>query len=245
RQDNQTPRGSNPKRAGEIIASNLRSRIKPPSHQEHKNRYSPEPGASFLSLSPPNGERAGVRGSRLISKSVAFQSHKKIDPPFLSHPGEGEGLELFLTTSHHSRMSLKQIARNLRRNQTEKEKQLWRALRGRQFAGFKFRRQYVAGDHILDFYCAAAKLAVELDGFQHGLPEGIQKDKTRDQFLADQDIEVVRFWNHQWRKNRDGCLLEIWNAVQRRTGLFRIMDNAEEQKFIPPDPKQIKLNPSP
>ena len=65
-------------------------------------------------------------------------------------------------------MSLKDIARELRRNQTDDEKALWRALRGRRFAGFKFRRQHTIGDYILDFYCADAKLAVELDGSQHG-----------------------------------------------------------------------------
>ncbi|HZF01930.1 MAG TPA: DUF559 domain-containing protein [Methylomirabilota bacterium] len=146
-------------------------------------------------------------------------------------------------------MSLKHIARKLRRNQTDEEKELWRALRGRQFAGFKFRRQHEVDGHILDFYCADAKLAVELDGFQHGLPEGIQLDEAREKFLKEYDVETLRFWNHQWRKNREGCLMEIWNALQKRSGCVRIMKNAEEQKFIPPDLKKIQLrektNPSP
>jgi hypothetical protein len=71
----------------------------------------------------------------------------------------------------------------------------------------------------------------------------------RSKRLAEQGIEVHRFWNHQWKTNRDGCLLEIWNAVQRRTGVIRIMDNADEQKFIPPDLKSVKskerIGPSP
>ena len=61
----------------------------------------------------------------------------------------------------------------------------------------------------MDFYCAAARLAVELDGFQHGLPEGLQRDAVREKFLAEQDIETLRFWNRQWRENREGCLLAI------------------------------------
>lgn len=146
-------------------------------------------------------------------------------------------------------MNLKQTARELRRNQTNEEKDLWRALRSRRFAGFKFRRQHAIGDYILDFYCADAKLDIELDGFQHGLPNGIQRDEVRERFLANQEIETLRFWNHQWRQNREGCLLEIWNAVQRRTGWVRIMENVEEQKFVPPDLKKIKsgktTNPSP
>jgi very-short-patch-repair endonuclease len=90
---------------------------------------------------------------------------------------------------------MKHIARKLRRTQTEEEKELWWSLRGRRFAGFKFRRQHTVGGHILDFYCADARLAVELDGFQHGLPGGIQRDETRERFLVEQDIETLRFWN--------------------------------------------------
>jgi len=88
---------------------------------------------------------------------------------------------------------LKQVARLLRRRQTEEERQLWQALRGRKFAGFKFRRQHELAGRILDFYCASAKLAVELDGFSHGLPEETQKDKSRDEFLAEHGIKVLRF----------------------------------------------------
>jgi very-short-patch-repair endonuclease len=101
-----------------------------------------------------------------------------------------------------------QLARELRRQQTDEEKGLWLALRGRWFAGFKFRRQHEVGDHILDFYCAEAKLAVELDGFQAGLPE---------------EIETLRFWNRQWRENREGCLLEIWSAVLQSLGCVRMV----------------------
>jgi len=85
-------------------------------------------------------------------------------------------------------VSLKQIARGLRRNQTDEEKRLWRALRGRRFAGFKFRRQHEVGDYILDFYCAAAELTVELDGSQHGYPEGMQRDAAREEFLTKRGI---------------------------------------------------------
>jgi very-short-patch-repair endonuclease len=139
------------------------------------------------------------------------------------------------------------MARELRRGQTDEEKELWRLLRGRRFAGFKFRRQHLVGEHILDFCCADAKLDVELDGFQHGLTAGIQRDEVREKHLAEQGIETLRLWNHRWRKNRDGCLLEIWEALQRRTGCVRIMRD-EEQKFMPPDSKtvelQIRTNPS-
>jgi very-short-patch-repair endonuclease len=139
-------------------------------------------------------------------------------------------------------VNFKPIARQLRRHQTPEEKALWQSLRDNRFAGFKFRRQHVIGGYILDFYCASAKLAIELDGFQHGLPKVMHRDEVRDKFLKEQGIEMLRFWNHQWRNNREGYLLEIWNALQRRTGCVRIMKNAWRQRFIPPSVKEIKLN---
>jgi len=63
------------------------------------------------------------------------------------------------------------FARQLREKSTDAEKRLWRLLRDRRFSEFKFRRQYACGGYFLDFYCATAKLAVELDGGGHGFPD--------------------------------------------------------------------------
>jgi len=114
----------------------------------------------------------------------------------------------------------------------------WWITSGR-FAGFKFRRQHPAGIYCLDFYCPSARVSVELDGFQHGLPEQQQRDQTRTQFLAGQDIEELRFWNHQWRKNREGVLLEIWNALHRRTGCVKVLRKEQNHRFLPPDPARM------
>jgi very-short-patch-repair endonuclease len=138
-------------------------------------------------------------------------------------------------------VSSNQTARKLRRDQTDEEKQLWRAWRDLRFAGLNLRRQDEVGICCLDFYCPDAKLDVELDGFQHGLGEGLQHDEVREKFLADQGIETLRFWNHQWRENREGCLMEAWNAVQRRTGWVRVMESKEKQRRVPPDPKQVRF----
>jgi very-short-patch-repair endonuclease len=130
-------------------------------------------------------------------------------------------------------------ARRLRREQTEEEKQLWRALRAGRFAGFKFRRQHPAGSHYLDFYCPDAKLSVELDGFQHGRSEQRQHDEERRKFLITRGIEELRFWNRQWRENREGVLLEIWNALQRRTGCVVVMRKVQNHRYFPPKAGQI------
>jgi len=135
-------------------------------------------------------------------------------------------------------------ARRLRREQTDEEKDLWRALRAGRFAGFKFRRQHSLGKYFLDFYCPTAKLSIELDGFQHGLPEQRQRDEEREKFLASEGIEELRFWNHQWQKNREGILLEIWNALHRRTGCVAVMRKVQNHRFLPPK-ADILIQPSP
>jgi ATP-dependent helicase HrpA/adenine-specific DNA-methyltransferase len=141
-------------------------------------------------------------------------------------------------------MSSTAIARRLRHDQTDEEKELWRALKAGRFAGFKFRRQHPKGKYFLDFYCPAARLSVELDGFQHGVPEHIQHDEERARFLAAEDIEELRFWNHQWRKNREGVLLEIWEALHRRTGCVKVMRKEQNHRFVPPEPKQLTEKPA-
>jgi len=136
-------------------------------------------------------------------------------------------------------------ARRLRREQTDEEKELWRALRAGRFAGFKFRRQHPVGEYWLDFYCPAARLSVELDGFQHGMPEQHQWDQLREQFLATLGIEELRFWNRQWRDNRAGVLLEIWSALHRRTGCGKVLRKIQNHRFVPPDPARMISKPSP
>jgi very-short-patch-repair endonuclease len=90
-------------------------------------------------------------------------------------------------------------ARRLRREQADEEKELRRVLRAGRLVGFKFRRRHPLGAYYLDFYGLAAKLSVELDGFQHGMPKQHQHDEEREKLLATQGVEELRFWNHQQR----------------------------------------------
>jgi|ERR1700730_3209747 very-short-patch-repair endonuclease len=107
--------------------------------------------------------------------------------------------------------------RSLRKSATDCERILWRHLRNRNFARYKFRRQHPIDPYVLDFYCPAAKLAIELDGSGHSyhLPEA--HDRARKKFLARQGIAVVRFWNHQVREELDSVLEAIWLALENRT----------------------------
>ncbi len=104
---------------------------------------------------------------------------------------------------------LKQRRRELRRNQTEAKKALWAHLRNKQFYGMKFFRQYSIGPYILDFYYPNMKLAVELDGGQHNQSESKEYDAVRSKYLKAQEIEVIRFWNHEVWLDMENVLSEL------------------------------------
>ena len=80
-------------------------------------------------------------------------------------------------------------ARRFRRSLSLPEKLLWVRLRG---AGIRFRRQHPIGPYVLDFYCAAAKLAVEVDGFAHETGDRPERDELRNEWLRNQGIKVLR-----------------------------------------------------
>lgn len=153
------------------------------------------------------------------------------------------GLYLSGRSIYDGSMNATGRARLLRRNQTAEEKSLWRALRAGRFAGFKFRRAHPVGKYVLDYYCPFAKLSIELDGFHHGTPAQRQWDAERRNFLVSEGIEELRFWNHQWNKNREGVLLEIWNALSKRTGCVSVSRKEQNRRFVPPDSSQLKEAP--
>ena len=86
-------------------------------------------------------------------------------------------------------------ARHLRRNMTNAETILWRALRGSRVDGLKFRRQVPVGQYIADFLCFEHRLIVELDGPPHDDSERKSLDSARDEWLREQGYRVLRFAN--------------------------------------------------
>ena len=96
-----------------------------------------------------------------------------------------------------NRKRLEGHRRTLRKNLTPAEAALWKRLKNRQLGGRRFRRQYSVGPYILDFYCPAEKLAVELDGEVHFNPLRREYDEERDVFLGQQGIQTVRFENRE------------------------------------------------
>lgn len=109
-------------------------------------------------------------------------------------------------------------ARALRRRLTPPEARLWVVLRGERLAGLKFRRQHPVGPFVLDFYCPAARLAVEVDGMGHDHPERAAADRRRTAWLTTQGIEVLRLTAEDVRVNLEGVLGAIRTRAEGRMG---------------------------
>ena len=77
-------------------------------------------------------------------------------------------------------------------------------------------RQKVVGSYILDFYCAKAKIAIELDGAQHYNQENKEKDAIRDEFLHNLGITVLRYTNIQINTNFDGVCRDILRHIEEK-----------------------------
>jgi very-short-patch-repair endonuclease len=108
---------------------------------------------------------------------------------------------------------IKANARSFRRQPTDAEARLWYNLRRHGLAGFKFRRQHPFGPYILDFYCAEACLAIEVDGSQHLEPEAIMLDAERTRFLGMQGLRVLRFDNLEVLTQTEAVLNSIFAAL--------------------------------
>ena len=104
-----------------------------------------------------------------------------------------------------------QFARALRHNQTDTERELWQLLRGRELAGFKFRRQVPLGEYVVDFVCLSERLIVELDGRQH--LERVDHDARRTAWLESQNFRVLRFWNNDVFGQREAVLQRILSSL--------------------------------
>ena len=122
-----------------------------------------------------------------------------------------------------------QRARQLRERSTHAEKRLWSRLRNRKLAELKFRRQHCIGDRVLDFFCAEAKLAIELDGSGHSHHFGETSDLDRELELYEQGIRVMHSQNKEIFENLDGVLNKIIYAVDPEKSLWPTRRGKKQQ----------------
>ena len=133
---------------------------------------------------------------------------QRINPSPLA--GEG-GLRRRRRTGEGAR-SLTGVARQLRARMTDAERKLWFAVKDLRFAAFKFRRQVPVGPYIADFLCFEKRLIVEVDGGQHADSVG---DAERDNWLAQNEFRVLRFWNNDVLQNLEGVLTSLSEQLDR------------------------------
>ena len=139
------------------------------------------------------GSIPSIDGADVVSHAAKHRTRKKPSPP-----------------------ATKGRARALRRDSTWAEKLMWRWLRDRRFSAYKFRRQHPIGRYVLDFYCEEARLAIELDGSQHGFPKVRCHDQLRDQTLELLGIKTLRFWNSKMRRQQQMIRDTVFRELQER-----------------------------
>ena len=105
-------------------------------------------------------------------------------------------------------------ARRLRREMTSHERKLWYLFLRRY--PVKIYKQRIIGRFIVDFYCAQARLVIELDGSQHYEHQGLAYDAERSRYLADFGLEVLRFSNREIDRDFRGVCTQIDITIQER-----------------------------
>jgi very-short-patch-repair endonuclease len=114
----------------------------------------------------------------------------------------------------HSMPNLRTERALLRNILTPAEEELWRLLRKHKLGGRKFRRQHSIASYIVDFYCAAEKLVIEVDGSVHDTPEAIGNDKVRDENLQLFGYKVIRIRNSEVFEKPELVLQKIAEAFR-------------------------------
>jgi very-short-patch-repair endonuclease len=101
----------------------------------------------------------------------------------------------------------------LRQNQTTAERLLWVQLRAKRVGNIRFRRQHPLGPYVVDFYCHAARLVIELDGESHDL--SVAADTHRTAWLKNYGVDVLRFTNRDVNENLEGVVRTIEARLSR------------------------------
>ena len=106
---------------------------------------------------------------------------------------------------------LTSISKTLRKQMTKEEKHLWYDFL--KDLPVTTNRQKVIGKYVVDFYCASAKIVIELDGFQHYEEDAYQKDKERDEYLQSLGIKVLRYSNYDFNRRFEGVCADILKHI--------------------------------
>jgi very-short-patch-repair endonuclease len=118
---------------------------------------------------------------------------------------------------HFNRSTEKSLRRQLRQDQTYCEEIVWTYLRNRRTGGCKFRRQYSIDKYVVDFYCPLLRLAIEIDGDVHDMPEQKEHDQIRQNYLEEFGIKFLRIRNEELFGNANKAFEKIEKAIMDLT----------------------------
>ncbi len=113
-----------------------------------------------------------------------------------------------------------QQARALRADASMPERVLWNIFRGRGLDGIKFHRQQPIGRYIADFYCAEARIVVEIDGAVHSARAA--RDSERDAWMMADGILVLRFSASLCSRDADAVAMTVMREARKRSGAVRL-----------------------
>ena len=170
-----------------------------------------------------------VKSARVMKKAVAYLDPyiKAAHPPTPSQREgdlknsplreEAESEAFGWQTADPSLYSkLKLFAEEHRAKPTTAELILWKFLKSKQLEGYKFRRQHIIGQYIVDFVCLSKMLVIEIDGLIHQLPENKESDEIRTNWLNTHGFEVIRFTNDEVIQETKKVLQKILNAIKQQ-----------------------------
>lgn len=121
--------------------------------------------------------------------------------------GWGEAAKMVSTSIRRA------AAKRLRANTTPHERILWRALKDLPIEGSHFRRQAPIGPYVVDFFCPAKRLILEIDGGHHNEDDVAEHDRNRQQWLESEGYRVIRFWNSEIARNLTAVLERIYVEI--------------------------------
>ncbi|MGY6708625.1 MAG: endonuclease domain-containing protein [Rhizobiaceae bacterium] len=134
-------------------------------------------------------------------------------------------------------------ARRLRAQMTEEERILWAHLWRIPVEGSHFRKQVPIGHYVADFASHRLKLVIEIDGAQHGFDDNLKRDAERDRWLESQGYRVLRFWNHEVKKELDSVLDTIYAAVRDRGAHLPLDGGGRREAAGGGDPRPTRHTP--
>ncbi|MBR0716700.1 endonuclease domain-containing protein [Bradyrhizobium liaoningense] len=109
-------------------------------------------------------------------------------------------------------------AKKLRANTTPHERLLWRALKEIPSEGTHFRRQVPIGPYVVDFFCHAKRLIIELDGGHHNEDKNAARDRERQSWLESEGYRVLRFWNSEIVEDMTAVLERVYAELYGSLG---------------------------